>query len=54
MTYYEKYAKRVKYNSREALKDRAFYRRLEKDYNSFFFLDKKIVIDKSVILGSYL
>ena len=34
MTYYEKYVKRVKYNSREALKDRAFYRRLEKDYNS--------------------
>ena len=34
MTYYEKYVERVKYNSREALKDRAFYRRLEKDYNS--------------------
>lgn len=33
MTYYEKYVERVKYNSREALKDRAFYRRLEKDYN---------------------
>ena len=30
------------------------YYKLEKDYNSFFFLDKKIVIDKSVILGSYL
>ena len=34
MTYYKKYVERVKYNSREALKDRAFYRRLEKDYNS--------------------
>lgn len=34
MTYYKKYVARVKYNSREALKDRAFYRRLEKDYNS--------------------
>ena len=30
------------------------YYKLEKDYNSFFFLDKKIVIDKNVILGSYL
>lgn len=33
MTYYDKYVERVKYNSREALKDRAFSRRLEKDYN---------------------
>jgi hypothetical protein len=33
MTYYNKYVKRVNYNSREALKDRAFSRRLEKDYN---------------------
>mgnify|MGYP004478282215 FL=1 len=30
------------------------YYKLEKNYHSFFFLDKKIVIDKSVILGSYL
>ena len=30
------------------------YYKLEKNYHSFFFLDKKIVIDKSVILGNYL
>lgn len=43
MTYYDKYVDRVKYNSRHALKDRAFSRRLEKDYNreDIYKLDNK-------------
>lgn len=40
-------------NNGKQIGDLVYYK-LEKDYNSFFFLDKKIVIDKSVILGSYL
>lgn len=34
MTYYSRYIKRVENNSRSALKDRSFARRLVKDYNS--------------------
>lgn len=43
MTYYDRYVDRVKYNSRHALKDRAFSRRLEKDYNreDIYKLDDK-------------
>lgn len=43
MTYYDRYVDRVKYNSRHALKDRAFSGRLEKDYNreDIYKLDDK-------------
>lgn len=40
-------------NNGKQIGDLVYYK-LEKDYNSFFFINKKIVIEKSVILGSYL
>lgn len=40
-------------NNGKQIGDLVYYK-LEKEYNSFFFINKKIVIEKSVILGSYL
>ena len=38
-------------NNGKQIGDLVYYK-LEKDYNSFFFINKKIVIEKCVILGS--